>query len=238
MKRLLSAIIAVAALLTGAVTVTAPALATTETAQSADCWGMTCWSVPLAPAVAENLPNACFSNSNLPTEVNGCKFWSGNPSICVDGSAINGQYYPVASIAQMWNNQVATPTAFSLDYSDDCVADLYTPSKRMVISGHHGGSSGPCLVFTSTTRTQYQNFQRWTNGPGASINFDRADCAGSQFRRNHHVSAAIGYLIGLEVLASSGWSGRVMYNNPDVNQYPTSADAVTVREIYLGYWGN
>lgn len=217
MKRLIAELVAVAALLTGAVAVTEPAVATTSSVQ--------------------NQANACYQNSNLPTEVNGCKFWTGT-TICVDGSGINGAYYDVDGIAQKWNIAVGTPTAFALDYSNDCVADLYTPSLRMVIDGYHGGTSGACMLITNAARVTYQNFQRWTNGPGAYINLDRSDCVGSQFRRNHSVSAAIGYLIGLEVLSSSGWSGRVMYNDSDAQQYPTNGDATTVREIYLGYWGN
>lgn len=224
MKRRVTALLAGLCLALGLITtVTAPSQAT-----------------PAVSTSVQNLPepDSCHYDADLLVTMNGCKFWTGK-TICVDGSDINGAYYRVAYIAQAWNNAVDWADKFALDYSDDCVADGYTPSTRMVIAGHHGGTSGTCLVNSSATRVLGANFERWTNGPAMSINMDRAECVSGQVRRDHAVSLAIGVLMGGQALWSSGWAGRVMYT-PDYSlvAIPTAADGEVMRQIYGGGYGS
>lgn len=198
-NKIMAAIAAVAALLTVGFGV-APAQAAGQTSQSA--------------TVA------------IPPDANGYKFWS--PSICVDGSGINGAYYRVAYIAQQWN--IRAQGALSLDYSDDCVADGYPPSRRMVIGSYSNASDASCVTTTNVETEGYHGFMRWTNGPGSYINFAKPSCISSQTRRDHVVSEAIGILLGLRGLNSTGYNSRVMngtnwsWDNvplPDVNSGDT-----------------
>lgn len=226
MKRFIAALVAVAALLTGAVAVTAPAQA------APDCWGMTCWS----PAVAQNAPGECNYIPALPTDVSGCKFYTGK-TLCVDGSGINGAYYRVAVIAQAWNNAVGSPNTLALDYSDDCAADGYPPSRRMVIDGFYGPNNGICTTYTNTGRTiGTSSFDWWTQGPGAYIDFN-SSCVAGQAARDKTVSMAIGRHLGLTVLTSSGFTSRVMYNGSYAVTMPDANSGATLYKIYTGQLG-
>lgn len=149
------------------------------------------------------------SATPIPADANGYKFWS--PSICVDGSAINGSYYQVAYLAQQWNLRVNNANLLALDYSNDCAADGYPPSRRMVINIYHGGETNSnCSAKVNQEYTTVNGYKRWTNGPGIYINQDNPGCIGNQGRRDKMVSASIGYLLGLSYLNSSGYNSRVM----------------------------
>lgn len=172
MKRFLAALVAVAALLTGAIGGIAPASATGE-----------------------------------PPEVRGTKFWS--TSICVDGSGINGAYYRVAYEAQLWNNAT---TSIALDYSDDCAADGYPPSRRMVIGGYNNPNDPYCTAYANTESVYYGGMRRWTNGPAIYLNLAQTSCFNSQAKRDHLVGQSIGHILGLTILNSSGYNSRIMNN--------------------------
>lgn len=144
------------------------------------------------------------------------KFWT--PNICIDGSAINGQYYQVAYLAQQWNLRTTT---LALDYSTDCAADGYGPSARMVV-GSFNNPDGGCIAITNGQGTYLNGWYRFTNGPGIYINVGVPGCVSSQARRDHAVSAAIGAILGLKYLNSSSYNSRVM------NQTAWSYDNVTV----------
>lgn len=172
--------------------------------------------------------------ATLPPDANGYKFWS--PYVCVDGSAINGDYYRVAYIAQQWN--IRSGYNLHLDYEDDCVAAGYPPSRSMVIGSYTNNTDGYCLTFTNQQTEGYGGFARWTNRPGAYVNFGGpgTPCIQNQTYRDHIVSEAIGYLIGLKMLNSTGYNSRVMNGTtwswqnvplPDVNSGSTVANIYT-----------
>lgn len=170
------------------------------------------------------------SAAPLPPDANGYKFWS--PSICVDGSAINGAYYRVGYIAQQWNLKTST---LSLDYADDCAAAGYPPSRRMVIGTYNNPNDNACLLQTNTQATYLNGMWRWTNGPGSYINIGQSACVSSQTRRDHYVSMAIGQLLGLQVLNSSGYNSRVMNSTQwsvDNVPLPDQNSANTLDAIY------
>ena len=213
MKRFLMAVVAIAALLTGAVVSAAPASAAP--------------TVAVVSTTAEYEPH--------PATINGYRFWS--PSICIDGSAINGPYYRVAYIAQQWNLKTS---GLALDYSDDCVADGYPPSRRMVIGMFSSNDPDQgCTLGTNLGVDFYNGMYRWTDGPGVYLKNDPL-CNGSQTRRDHLVSAAIGSTLGLKILNSSGYNSRVVnmtlwsWDNvplPDVNS------GVLLADINAGVYG-
>lgn len=166
--------------------------------------------------------------------INGRKFAS--TAVCVDGSAINGQYWRVAYIAQQWNLKAGTDV-LKLDYEDDCAAAGYPPSRRMVIGTFSNVSEQGCIYLVNQQTSKYNGFDRWTNGPGAYINLAHIDCNNGQNSRDHWVSLAIGWHLGLLAHDSAGWNSRVM-NQTDWSIYnvplPTAAEGQKVREIYLG----
>lgn len=171
------------------------------------------------------------SATPIPPDANGYKFWS--PSVCVDGSAINGTYYRVGYLAQQWNLRAPI---LALDYEDDCAAAGYPPSRRMVI-GTFNNPASDCLALTNGQVDTVNGYHRWTNGPGMYINIGVASCVSSQTRRDHIVSQAIGYLLGLQVLGSSGYNSRVMNNTTyswDNVGLPDQNSGNTVEAIY-GY---
>lgn len=180
------------------------------------------------------------STSDLPADANGCKFWTG-VTVCVDGSGINGAYYRVATIAQAWNNAVGSSNVFALDYSDDCVADGYPPSRRFTVDGYYGAAGDThCINQTLSNRTigTGPNYYWWTNGaPALFINFNSL-CASGQANRDKTVSKMIGMAMGLESLDSSGWASRVMNGNTGGVTMPDTNSGLTLYKIYAGYWGN
>lgn len=220
MKRILAALVAVAALLTGAVSATAPATASQTTTTS-----------------VQNYTDECNYIPALPNDVSGCKFYTGK-TLCVDGSGINGAYYRVAVIAQAWNNAVGSPNTLALDYSDDCAADGYPPSRRMVIDGYYGDpNDGICTIYTNTGRTVgTSSFDWWTQGPGAYIDFN-STCVQGQAARDKAVSMAIGRHLGLALLSSSGFASRVMYTGSYAVTMPDANSGATLYKIYSGQLG-
>jgi hypothetical protein len=219
MKRLLATLVAAVSLLAGGIAVTAPVAQAQETS-------------------VQNSSPTCNPVSSLPVGVSGCKFWTSGSSnlTCIDGSAINGAYYRVAAIAQAWNTAVGSPGVFGLDYSDDCAADGYPPSRRFVIGGYYGAAGDDhCFLQTLTDRVPgTSNFDWWTNGaPSGYVNFNN-DCLNSQAKRDHVISAVIGASMGLEYV--SGPSTRVM-NITGPTTMPDSASALFLYRIYLGYYG-
>jgi hypothetical protein len=153
------------------------------------------------------------SAAELPPDASGYKFWS--PNICVEaGNGIpdnpaDQTYYRVAYIAQQWNLRT---TILSLDYSADCAADGYPPSRRMVIGTYSNPTDTESCMRAANVETEGLNgFARWTNGPAIYIRRE-ASCASAQVYRDHAVSQAIGYLLGLKILNSSGYNSRVMNN--------------------------
>ena len=218
MKRLLTAIIAAAALLTGAVVSTAPPATAATTS-------------------VQNYTDECNYIPALPNDVSGCKFYTGT-ILCVDGSRINGAYYRVAVIAQAWNNAVGSSNTLALDYSDDCAAEGYPPSRRMVIDGYYGDpNDGLCTIYTNTGRTVgTSSFDWWTQGPGAYIDFN-STCVQGQAARDKAVSMAIGRILGLALVPTSGFSSRVMNINSTSVTMPDSASGATLYKIYSGQLG-
>lgn len=183
-------------------------------------------STTTASAVVDPLPG---------TTANGYRFWS--PSICIDGSAINGDYYQVAYLAQQWNLAAYN---LALDYSDDCAADGYPPSRRAVIGTYYNATNNACLYLTNGAVSTVGQFNRWTAGPGIYINTAYSNCVGGQAHRDHFVTQAIGYLLGAQILNSTGYNSRIMNNTtwsidnvtrPDVNT------AALIVNIYAGIYG-
>lgn len=172
-----------------------------------------------------------------PPTINGARFWTG--SLCVDGSAINGPYYRVGYQAQQWNLRVGNSSVLALSYQDDCAAAGYPASRRMVV-GTFSNPDKPCLLLTNAAYSTYNGMDRWTAGPGMYLNTYFASCVGSQNRRDHYVSAAIGYMLGLEHLNSSGYNSRVMNHTDWSRDNVTVADQASgdlVWSIYTGAYG-
>lgn len=154
---------------------------------------------------AQIVESATAVTAVLPPDVGGWKFWS--YSVCVDGSAINGAYYRVAQLAQQWNLRAPI---MQLDYSDDCAADGYPPSRRMVVGSYNNPSDATCWRNTNNQTSTVNGMKRWTNGPAIYINFGQPSCIQGQARRDHVVSAVIGWVLGLNFLNSTGYNSRVM----------------------------
>jgi hypothetical protein len=176
-----------------------------------------------------------------PADINGYKFWT--PSVCVEpGSGIPDDisqqtYYRLAYIAQQWN--LRSNGVLKLDYSTDCAADGYTPSRRMVIGTYSGATDGGCLAATNQQTEGLNGFARWTNSPGMYINRNYQNCVYNQTYRDHMVSESIGYLLGLKVLNSTGYNSRVMNNTAwslSNVPLPDVYSGQRVAEIYSGMY--
>lgn len=170
--------------------------------------------------------------------INGAKFYTGTggspAGICVGPGQGITSAYRVAYIAQKWNNVIGTDVV-ALNYEANCAAAGYPPSRRMVIGTYSG--SGSCAVMTNDDYVEHNGFAWWTNGPGEYIQSTFLTCSGSQARRDHQVSLAIGWLLGLEIHNSSAWNSRVMNETQwsrDNVPFPTATEGQKVREIYLG----
>jgi hypothetical protein len=216
MRKSLSAVIALLMLGLGALVVSVPAQASSSTTSG-----------------ATTLP--------LPPDANGEMFWS--PYICVEPGAgipdaISDQtYYRLAYLAQQWN--LRANGAIALDYSTDCAADGYPPSRRMVI-GLYSSTASVCNYLKNGQTDYYEGMYRWTNGPAVYINTANAGCVSSQTRRDHIVSASIGYLLGLQNLNSSGYNSRVMNFTTwswDNVPLPDSNSGLTLIYIYSCKYG-
>lgn len=190
----------------------------------------------LALFTATALPAAA-----IPADISGVKFWSASRTlspvgVCVDGSAIDGPYYKVAQIAQAWNVAVNSPN-FALNYEADCAAAGYPPSRRFVIGIFTNTGLDNCLYRTNDHVDSYNGLYRWTQGPGIYMN-TAADCLSGQIRRDHEVSLAIGYIMGLQVVDGAGWTSRVMCScTRDLITMPDSFSATTLRNLYAGAYG-
>lgn len=169
------------------------------------------------------------------SDMTGIRFWTG--AVCVDGSGINGPNYRVAYIAQQWNLKV-NHTAFALNYEDDCAAAGYPPSRRFVVGTYSNPSDIDCLTATNTASSYYNGMYRWTSGPGIYINAALTGCVGSQAYRDHEVSSAIGFAMGLKTLQGNGWDSRVMCScNRGIIDLPDPYSAARLRQIYYGTYG-
>ena len=170
-----------------------------------------------------------------------------NDIICV-GSTLDPAYYPVAAIAQMYNETVnpsyippGDSPYISLDFSTNCAADGYIAAHRMVIGTFSNPDYNGCLYAVNQQTVpedgdSYMNV--WTNGPGVYINRGIPGCVSTAQRRSHQVSAAIGNALGLNVLYSSGWASRVMCTcSLDTIRYPSSYDSNKLAQVYGGSFG-
>ena len=165
--------------------------------------------------------------------INGYKFWTG--AVCV-GSTLNQTTYPVGAMAQQWNLKTGTDV-LQLDYSTDCAGDGYTPSRRMVIGTYAGGVGADCVSLVNQYHDSVNGFWRWTQSPGAYLNRSDPYCVGTQAKRNHWISLAIGWHLGLLNFQSSGWNSHVMNMTLwSIDNVPsaTPGEGQKVREIYLG----
>jgi hypothetical protein len=175
----------------------------------------------------------------IPFDASGNRFWSGN--LCIDGSGINNSYYPVPYLAQQWNLRVGDKNILALQYEDDCVAKGYPPSRRMVIGKYNNPDDSRCEIWANEAYFDLHNgMRRWTNSPGIYFNVSNVDCLGSQVKREHEISQAIGELLGLSVLHADLYQNRVMsetYVARTSVRVADAASAKTVKEIYQGKYG-
>lgn len=163
--------------------------------------------------------------------INGRKF--ATTAVCV-GSTLDQSVYRVGYIAQTVN--VATEE-MALDYSTNCAADGYTPSKRMVIGTFSGPGLTSCLVFQNMENSWFNGFYRWTNGPGFYINTALSNCVSTQTRRDHWVSQGMIWILGLNTLNSAGWNSHVMnitaWSRDNVGTLHYS-EGIKLDEVYRG----
>lgn len=172
-------------------------------------------------------------------DMNGRKYFGA--SICV-GSTLNSAYYPVAAIAQQWNNVANRigETVLRLDYSTNCAADGYTARQTMTVGVFSNANYGSCIATTNTASFPYgdSNMQYWQHGPGVYINVGIPSCVSTAQRRAHQVAAGIGYPLGLSFQTTSSWSNRVMCTcSTDTLRSPSYAEGDRVREIYDNVYG-
>lgn len=163
--------------------------------------------------------------------INGRKFWS--PSVCV-GSTLLQSYYRVGYAAQVINNQTQT---LSLDYSTDCAADGYPPSRRMVVGTFQNAGYDGCIYLTNQYHDDYNGFWRWTSGPGMYLNTGRSECVSSQTRRDHWISQAIAWHLGLNTLTTTNETWRVMNQlDASASTVPTltQQEGIKLDQIYMG----
>lgn len=166
--------------------------------------------------------------------INGRKFWS--PSVCI-GSTLLQSYYRVGYVAQSINNGTNT---LSLDYSTDCAADGYPPSRRLVVGTFQNADYPYCTLFTNQQHDVYNGFWRWTNGPGLYLNTAFTKCIGSQVRRDHWISQMIAWHLGLNTIDNNE-TWRVM-NTSDSSAstvpLPVQQEMVKLDQIYMGNFCN
>lgn len=163
--------------------------------------------------------------------INGRKFWS--PSVCV-GSTLLQSYYRVGYVAQSINNGTNT---LALDYSTDCAADGYPPSRRMVVGTFQNANDDRCLVFTNQYHDDYNGFWRWTSGPGIYLNTGLSRCIGSQTRRDHFISQGIAWHLGLNSIDNTTETWRVMNVNDSSSStvpLPVQQEMIKLDQIYMG----
>jgi hypothetical protein len=175
----------------------------------------------------------------IPFDVRDTRFWSGK--LCIDGSGINGAYYRVAYLAQQWNLRVGNTNILALNYEADCAAAGYPPSRRMVIGQYNNPDDSSCEIWTNDQYFDIHNgMRRWTNGPAIYLNLSNLTCYGSQTRRDHYVSMAIGNLLGLKEIHADIYQTRVMSgtwwaaNNVPV---PDATSGQRLKELYQGKYG-
>lgn len=115
--------------------------------------------------------------------------------------------YNVAEAAQQWNirtNAADPDVTFGITAKNNCVTAGYAPSRRFTVDVIHDTSVSWCISYGNQERDQYG---RWTNNPYALVN-DKAECPNT----NHYISQAIGLIMGLRTLNSTGYNSRVMNN--------------------------
>jgi hypothetical protein len=168
--------------------------------------------------------------------INGRKFAS--TSVCV-GSTLLQSYYRVGYVAQVINNQTQT---LALDYSTDCAADGYPPSRRMVVGTYQNAADDRCVAFTNQYHDDYNGFWRWTSGPGIYLNTGLSTCVSTQTRRDHWISQAIAWHLGLNTLDDTNpdeW--RLMNTSAwtrDNVGVLTATEGVKLDQIYYGNFCN
>lgn len=169
--------------------------------------------------------------------INGRKFWS--TSICV-GSTLLQSYYRVGYVAQSINNGTQS---LALDYSTDCAADGYPPSRRMVVGTFQNANYPYCTLFTNQQHDVYNGMWRWTNGPGLYLNTAFTSCIGSQVRRDHWISQMIAWHLGLTTLDDAGTeqghneTWRVMNlssSSESTVALPAQQEMIKLDQIYFG----
>lgn len=164
--------------------------------------------------------------------INGRKFWS--PSVCI-GSVLLQSYYRVGYTAQVINNNTQS---LSLQYSTDCASAGYPPSRRMVIGTFQNAGDDRCIALTNQYHDEYNGFWRWTSGPGAYLNTGRSECVSTQTRRDHWITQAIAWHLGLNTLDDTNpdeW--RVMNTSAwtrDNVGILTATEGVKLDQIYYG----
>lgn len=168
--------------------------------------------------------------------INGRKFWS--PSVCV-GSTLLQSYYRVGYEAQIINNQTQT---LALDFSTNCAADGYPPSRRMVVGTFQDAGNPSCMVLTNQYHDDYNGFWRWTNGPGMYLNTGRTECVGTQTRRDYWIGRTIAWHLGLNTLDDTNpdeW--RIMNDSAWTRDHVgglTATEGVKLDQIYYGNFCN
>lgn len=173
--------------------------------------------------------------TELPPTVSGYKFWTGSVCMAVGDTTINAPY-----LAQVWNNQSSGEIA--IQASNNCVTAGYTPSTRFTIDTY-SAADGTCGTIknpdgtTNLDASYYNGMWRYTNNPVTWVNTYYSTCTS---HLSHFVSQAIGHVMGLQLLNSTGYNSRVM-NNTDwsrANVGSASApEGTRIAELYQGVYG-
>jgi len=169
------------------------------------------------------------ANENGP-DIGDWQFYTG--LVCMADGAPE---YNVAEAAQQWNirtNAADPDINFGISAKNNCVTAGYPPSRRFTIDVIHDSSVTWCIAYGNQERDQYG---RWTNNPYALVN-DKATCPNV----NHYISQAIGLIMGLRTLNSTGYNSRVMNNTSwsiaNVS-YPGEYDGIALALQYVTPYG-
>ena len=173
--------------------------------------------------VAVTTASAVPANASCGPVVRNVKFWTDSVCMAIGDTGIEAPY-----LAQQWNNRGGV----RIQAANNCVTAGYPPSRRFTIDTYyeHQGSCWKILGpnGASPSLDAEGNWWRYTNNPVVWVNDYCLPGTVGATQRRHNVSAAIGSVMGLSALNSSGYNSRVM------NMTAWSQLNVPVADVYSG----
>lgn len=140
--------------------------------------------------------------------LNSFKFASANVCMAIGDTGLNSP-----ALAQQWN--LRDNGVIALTAANNCVTAGFPGNRRFTIDAYNGSTSR-CIILTDRTgdafdpagdATAVNGHWQYDNNPIIWVN---RNCYSTFAARDHYVSAAIGYVMGLAQLNSSAYNSRVM----------------------------